>query len=114
MKGIDAMVIAYLRENPKSNANTIALGTGCTFVSVRSALYRLMKEGKLDTEPARTRRLVYNYSLKFDVDLDELCDIDVCGKHYSLTGEQIRRLRGMADGYEDINRGIRNGKKEED
>jgi len=100
------MVIAYLRDNPKSNANTIALGTGCTPVSVRSALHRLMKEGKLDTEPARTRRLVYNYSLKFDVDLDELCDIDVCGKHYALTGAQIQKLRHMADEYDAENRGV--------
>ena len=103
MRGVDAMVVAYLRDNPKSNMNQIAIGTGCTPVTVRGALHSLMKAGKISGERMGVRNNLA-YSLKANVDLTELCDIDVCGKHYSLTGAQIQKLRKMADEYDMGNR----------
>jgi len=104
MRGVDVMVIAYLRDNPKSNMNQIAIGTGCTPVTVRGALHSLMKDGKISGERMGVRNCLA-YSLKANVNLTELCQIDVCGKHYSLTGAQIQKLRRMADEYDRENRG---------
>ena len=71
MRGVDAMVIAYLRDNPKSNMNQVAIGTGCTPVSVRGALYSLMKAGKISGERMGVRNYLA-YSLKANVDLAEM------------------------------------------
>lgn len=103
MRGVEAMVIAYLRDNPKSNRSQISIGTGCTPVTVRSALHSLMKAGKVSGERVGVRNCLA-YSLKANVNPTELCEIDVCGKHYALTGAQIQRLRHMADEYDMGNR----------
>lgn len=103
MRGVEAMVIAYLRDNPKSNRSQISAGTGCTPVTVRDALRRLKKDGKVSGERIGVRNCLA-YSLKRNVDLTELCEIDVCGKHYALTGAQIQKLRHMADEYDAENR----------
>lgn len=103
MRGVDAMVVAYLRDNPKSNRGQISTGTGCTPVTVRDALRRLKKDGKVSGERIGVRNCLA-YSLKANVNPTELCEIDVCGKHYALTGAQIQRLRRVADGYAEENR----------
>jgi len=104
MKGIELMVLDYLSEHPRSLKADIVKGTGCTNVSVASALMSLKKKGLIDGEHIGVKSKK-EYFIIAQYDRSMVCDVDVCGKHYKLTGEQIYKLRRKADKYQLKNKG---------
>ena len=103
MKGIELMVLDYLAEHPRSLKADVIKGTGCTSVSVSSALISLKKKGLIGGEHIGIKSSMA-YFVIAPYDKSMVCVVDICGKHYKLTGEQIQKLRRKADKYQLKNR----------
>lgn len=104
MKGIELMVLDYLSEHPRSLKADIIKGISCTNASVASALMNLKKKGLIDGEHIGVKSKK-EYFVIAPYDRNMVCVVDICGKHYKLTGEQIQKLRRKADKYQLKNRG---------
>ena len=100
------MVLDYLSEHPRSTKGQIVKGTEMSAATVGDSLRRLKKAELVnDVQRLRGPRNATEYVIVGGYDADAVCDVDVCGKHYTLTGEQIRKLRRKADKYVEKNRG---------
>jgi len=106
-RGLEIMVLDFVKRNRGRTIEQISEGTGCTVLTVKNSLAGLMSNGLVSrtrTEYGR-RKIIYNAA---PVVTDEfLKDLNaktiVCGKQYDLTGQQMQAIRDVADGF--VNRG---------
>lgn len=104
MRGIDLIVLSYLQENPRSSSCRIAKDTDLTVPSVKSALRILLASEHVDFVFEDGGHYAKLYSAKSCAGPEIFCETDVCGRHFTLTGAQIRELRDKAKEYSDVNR----------
>lgn len=106
LKGVDLMVLNYLRKYGTSSAIQIRNGTGCVISTVYQSLTKLCRMGMVECGYAEFGHRAKVYKLNRSPEEDILVDIDVCAKHYKLSGAQIQFLRDTADRFDEDNRRI--------
>lgn len=115
-RGIDLMVLDAIRQiveladGVSATFSNICSWTGCSQPAVRQALSRLRKNGYVESHLIlRGRQVTYYIVTDAAPREGAMGYMDVCGKHFLLTGAQMQTLRNDAERFSQDNcmRGFR-------